>query len=234
MTKDNRQFTQKGFTLMEIVVATTIFAVVATAMMSLFNYTLKINRRTEAIRQATQGMRTFVEGMVKQIRNGQIYYGVTHSSPQTMATDNSSVCGPGSVANSYYLDKENRIRILDTDGVDTCVYLADAAQNYVGTGVYSGSNLVIEKLVKNVYVKQTLNPPNFYIDNLAFIIRPVCDPYNNCNNAAPNVYASNLPPRIQPEASVFMKIRVKLPTGEQVQLYYQTSVSSNKYDIPNG
>jgi prepilin-type N-terminal cleavage/methylation domain-containing protein len=72
-----------GFTLMEIVVSTTIFAIVAAAMMSLFNYVLKINRRSEALRQSAQGLRNFVEILAKDIRNGQIDYFVINGTTQS-------------------------------------------------------------------------------------------------------------------------------------------------------
>ena len=52
---------QTGFTLMELIVATTIFAVFSVAVTSLFNYDFRIMRRTEALRQATQGMRNFTD-----------------------------------------------------------------------------------------------------------------------------------------------------------------------------
>lgn len=216
-----------GFTLMEIVVATTIFALVSTAMMGLFNYTLKINRRTEALRQATQGIRTFVEGLVKQVRNGQIYYAIDGL---TEAGSISGVCPAGDLNDKYYEEKENKIRIINTEGEDVCIYLANSSQTYVGNNVYSGNNLIMEKNVGGSIIKQALNPVNLSVENLAFFIRPVCNPYEDCDED--NVYTNNDPPLIQPMASIFMKIKVQLPTGEQTQIYYQTSVSSNKYDIP--
>jgi prepilin-type N-terminal cleavage/methylation domain-containing protein len=69
---------QQGFTLTEVVVATAIFATVLTIMLTLFNYTLKINRRTEALRQASQSMRNFVEFLVREVRNGTIDYAATY------------------------------------------------------------------------------------------------------------------------------------------------------------
>ncbi len=227
---------KSGFTLMEIVVATTIFALVSTAMMGLFNYTLKINRRTEALRQATQGMRTFVEGLVKQVRNGQVNYGLDNSTdPPTPVVDNSSVCGAGVANKDYYKNKDNKLRILDTDGADICFYLANNQGNYVGANTFSfsGGQLVMEKNVGSGYIKQVLNPTNFFVDNLVFFVRPVCDPYRNCNAASPNIYTNGEPPKIQPSVSIILKLRVLLNTGEKVNIYYQTSVSSNKYDIPN-
>ncbi len=227
-TKSKNKY-QSGFTLMEIVVATTIFAVVASSMMGLFNYTLKINRRTEAFRQATQGMRTFAESLVKQIRNGQVSYGLVGSSP---ALENSAICGAGDANNRYYAEKENKLRITDTDGADICFYLASAGQSYVGANTFSGSQLIMEKNIGTGYAKQTLNPSNFTVENLAFFVRPVCDPYAHCNDASPGVYTNNVPPQIQPVVSIFMKVKVALNTGEQVTFNYQTSVSSSKYDIP--
>lgn len=227
---DKRAFRKNsaGFTLMEIVVATTIFAVVATAMMSLLNYTLKINRRTETFRQATQGMRTFVEGFVKQIRDGRIYYGVDGS---TEAGDISGVCPAGDLNDRYYSSKENKIRLINTEGEDMCIYLADNAGNYVGSNNFSGSKVVVEKNSSGVNLKQVLNPENFIIENMALFIRPVCDPYSDCDET--NVYnPPGDPIRIQPVAALFLKFKISLPTGELLQMYYQTSISNNKYDIP--
>ena len=40
-------------------------------------------------------------------------------------------------------------------------------------------------------------------------------------------------PKLQPFVTIFAKFVANLPTGENVPIYYQTSVSSNQYDIPN-
>ena len=63
---------------MEIMVATVIFAIIFSSLLSLFNYVLKINRKTEALRQSAQGARDFVEFLVKEVRNGQIDYYVSN------------------------------------------------------------------------------------------------------------------------------------------------------------
>ena len=89
-----RKNKQSGFTLMEITVATSIFAVVMVSLLSLFNYVLKINRESEALRQASQGMRNFVEYLVKEIRNGQIDYYVNSGTSLNSAFSPSSPCVP--------------------------------------------------------------------------------------------------------------------------------------------
>lgn len=229
-----------GFTLMEIVVATTIFAVVSVALLSLFNNVLKISRRSEALRQSSQGIRDFMEFMVKEIRNGQINYFVANGSP----TPSLDPCtAPASVVSPTYTSPDNKISIVTTENVQECFYLgygaggAGALNSYVGAGIFSKNTtssspnynptpvLVVKKFgVASVY---PINPPNMLIDDIAFNIRPLRDPYSN------DPVSSVLYPEVQPFVTILIKARVQLPTGEQVPIIYQTSVSSNKYDIPS-
>lgn len=216
---------------MEIMVASVIFVMVAVSLLSLFNYVLKINRRSEALRQASQGMRNFIEFVVKEVRNGQIDYYVANAAT-VPAFSGTSPCGPpsGGVGNNTYALQENRLGIINTDNVQECFYYGNAGGNYIGAGKFSSSTgastLVLEK--SGVSGAQILNPSNMKVDNLMFLIRPLCDPYTpNCAG-----YGGGYP-KIQPFVTIIIKFTVKLPTGEQVPIYYQTSVSSNKYDIPN-
>lgn len=241
-----------GFTIMEIMVSTTIFVIVAVALLSLFNYVLKINRKTEALRQASQGMRNFVELLVKEIRNGQIDYyvanGQTYTAGLGPCQPPSGVVGANvSTTNgaSTYATKENKLGIITTENSQVCFYLADDQS----PPVYAGANkfyspAVSTRPVKNlmmmksgVATAQILNPPNFSVKKLMFLIRPTCDPYTLGPSATPAgpgclSYSSNYP-RIQPYVTMFINFEVLLPTKEVVPIYYQTTVSSNKYDIPS-
>jgi type II secretory pathway pseudopilin PulG len=225
-----------GFTLMEIVVATTIFVVVMTGVLSLFNYTLKINRRSEALRQATQGMRGFVEFIVKEIRNGKIDYGVVSGSVDS----STGAIGPcalpttsGINFNDSYSLQDNKLKLINPDGQNECIYFADSTSpvpNYVGAGVFAaptfnGSNAYTLVLEKKGFTAQVVNPPNFRIERLSFFIRPTCDPQVSC------VSYSNSYPKVQPFVTLLIKFVVKLPTGEQVPISYQTSISTNNYDF---
>lgn len=89
---------QGGFTITEVVVAVAIFSFVVTAMMVLLNYTLRINRKTEAVRQTAQSIRNFVEFITKEMRNGQIDYSTDSTSAPITAV---SPCpAPQSLAGS--------------------------------------------------------------------------------------------------------------------------------------
>jgi prepilin-type N-terminal cleavage/methylation domain-containing protein len=230
---------QPGFTLMEIIVATTIFAIVTVAMLGLFNYVLKINRRSQALAQASEGMRNFVEFLVKEVQNGQVDYYVANGSTLEPAFSVTSPCGPpsGGLGTDTYSERENKLGIINTDNLQECFYYGKADGSYVDTigavpstfsAAGGGSTLVLQENGVATTTPQILNPPNFRIDALMFLVRPLCDPYTaNCTDYG-NSYA-----KIEPRVTIVIKFITSLPTGEQVPIYYQTTVSSNKYDIPN-
>jgi hypothetical protein len=212
---------------MEIVVATTIFAFVVTSMMTLMDYTLKINRRAEALRQATQGMRNLVEFIVKEIRNGQIDYNVENGNAIV-----ASVCpepiGPSGIGNrTYDFDnngRENRLGIVNYKGERSCVYLVNENRQYKLRNEYGNVGKYIMYQKESMAVAEELNPENFSVTELKFFIRPDTDPYSDLGGG---VHA-----RVQPSVTMAMKFVVELPTKEKVEILYQTSVSTNKYDLP--
>lgn len=186
---------QRGFTLTEMVVATTIFATSLVAMFSMFNYVLKINRRTEALRQASQGVRNFVEFLVKEVRNGKIDYTSPAISGQCV---------------SSYGPESTSLSLLNADGERECIYYQKV--NNVGQ-VF---------VVKQGVAAQNILPTNFDIDqsSFKFFVRPQVDPY--------------VPPypKIQPFVTMAMVFKVTLPTKETVTIPYQTTVSTEVYDVP--
>jgi len=221
---------RRGFTLMEILVATTIFAVVSSALMSLFNLTLQINRRAEALRQATQGMRSFMEFLVKEIRNGQVNYLVINGNQPSPLSPIGPCAAPTfippggppytSVGPTYVL-RENKLGIISPEGIEECFYFGDENGSYALPNhfVESRGTLVLER---SDGINRILNPTNFRVENLMFVIRPLKDPYT---------YTGGLV-EIQPTVSIIGKFVAELPTGEEYPIFYQTSVSTNKYDVP--
>jgi len=213
-----------GFTLMEIVVATTIFVIVTAGLMSLFNKTLKINRRSEALRQATQGMRSFVEFLVKEVRNGQINYFVINGTQLAPSSPIGPCSAPVSVGDPTYKNKENRLGMISFSGEEECVYFGNESGNPLPAGTFTAPadknyTLVLQRANG---VKQIINPVNFRIESLMFLIRPLKDPYTPVGGFV----------GVQPFVNINIKFVAKLPTGESVSIYYQTTVSTNKYDIP--
>lgn len=200
----------KGFTLIEIVVSTTIFAVVLSLMLTLFNYTLKINRRSESLRQVTQGMRNFTEFLIKEIRNGRIDYG----SPDQISSLPVPPCPQPHTLYDTTSQGDTSLGLVNLDGEQECIYR-------------SGTDLMIVKRIgTNTFPAQKLNPPGVSITKLTFYIRPAGIDVNPYNTIAP--------PRIQPFVSLIATFKVQLsPSDAAYTIPYQTSISTDQYDLPH-
>lgn len=143
---------QSGFTLIEIIVSTAIFVVVVSSILTLFNFTLQINRRVQTLREIVQGTRTFTETLTREIRNGRIDY--NSSAPE---------CNP----NLYLQDKNQALAILTRSGDKLCFYLDNNGTFYLkketSAGVYNeavfdSTRFKINKNTFRFYVNPTTNP----------------------------------------------------------------------------
>jgi hypothetical protein len=90
---------------------------------------------------------------------------------------------------------------------------------------YTNNSILSNNIIGKINVSNNIVDINFNVDNLMFIVRPAADPYSKA-------YTGSYP-KIPPVVSIFIKFTTKLPSGEQVPIYYQTSVATNQYDIPN-
>ena len=206
----------RGFTLMEVLVSVTIFAGTVTMMLSLFNTTLKIYRKIEAQRQISQSVRTTMEFLVKEIRNGQIDYNVTDGITITtpvIGCDGNPLYGgttkrPAALGADSYAQTEDRIQLINVDGERECIYR-------------TGTDLFLRKDTQAQ--PSRLNPTNVAITTFKLYIRPRRDPYTE--GTTPLIYQ-------QPSVTIVAVATVTLPTGEVRTISYQTSVASHVYDIP--
>lgn len=147
----NWKTTEPGFTLIEIIVSTGIFVTVLTSMLTLFNYTLQINRRVQALREVVQGTRTFAETLTREIRNGRIDY-------SSWATE----CD----ASLYTKAGNTSLGVITKSGDRLCFY-------------FSGEDFYLKKLSAYGETNSLLfNSPNFSVEKstFAFTIRPSVDP----------------------------------------------------------
>lgn len=217
--KNRRSATDSGFTLMEVVVSVTIFAVVITLMLSLFNYTLNIYRRVEAQRQVSQSVRTTMEFLVKEIRNGKVDYGVIDGVQADTSVD--AHCPiPTIGGNTYSVSNTSYLGLINVDGERECIYWVHDPNPALQDDP-NNNNLYIKKL--GVTAVSQLNPPNVKLYDLRFYVRPLRDPYMD----SPNLIEQ------QPVVTIAAKVSIKLPTGEIRTVPYQTSVSTYIYDIPS-
>ncbi len=155
---------QRGFTLVEAVVATGLFAVTMSSMIGVYLSTVKINRRTDLIRTASENARYITEYLAREIKNGQIAYYPPVNAP----------CSTSLAASSQTL------ALVNVDNDRLCFYLGD---NF-GSVSSTGTNLW---LIKNNLASVKVNSGNVRVNNLVFYVSPDYNPYTSGSTIQPRV-----------------------------------------------
>lgn len=192
---------------MEIMVATSIFSGTLLMILVLFNLTLRINRKVEALRQVSQATRNFTEFVVREIRNGTIDYTGTIDPANCPA--NTPVY---SQAGSKFL------ALVNHNGDRECFFLpADGSPNLKVTRLTVTGQVVAEQV----------NPANITIDpaKFKFYVRPT---------GSPHIAGGGGYPGVQPFVTLVMNVAVQITPLEPVfNLPYQTTVSTDDYTVPH-
>lgn len=133
----SRNKNQKGFTLIEMVIAVPLFLVIATAAGGAYLNIAQINRAAKASRTAIDNLSVVVEDMTRTIKTGTTFYcfngaGVTTASPVPTPAD--CTAGNGGLA---FLDQQgNRVVYYMNNG---SLYKRWYYKN-ISTGSYNQSN----------------------------------------------------------------------------------------------
>ncbi len=195
MVKTNLKLNQSGFTLMEIVIATAIFATVVASILGLFNKVLQINRKVQATRQVAQASRNFTEILSREIRNGRIDY------------PDSGPCEYG-----QYRKSDNQVLAIVTyTGDRLCFYYDKPSQS-----------LILQRQTATSTTTESINPSNLTINNnsFRFIVRPSSSPLSDNQG-------------IQPMVTIIAQFEIYKGQSDQVLIPYQTTISTDVYDIPH-
>ncbi len=181
---------------MEIIVATVIFAIVISAVLSLFNYVLRINSKVQATRLVSQGSRIFTEVLSREIRNGRISY------------DSVGSCNP---AANYASTTNQQLSITTFNGDKLCFYLNP-----------SDEKLYMERINSSGTITDTINPARFTIrsNSFRFVVKPSVDPLVSNQG-------------IQPMVTIMAEFVVNKNGRDQVVVPFQTTISSDVYDLPS-
>ncbi len=155
---------QEGFTLIEAVVATGLFALTISSILGAYVSTLRINRRTDIIRTASENARYISQYLSKEIKNGQIAYYDPVNSPCSKVPQASS----------------NTLALVNVDNGNLCFYLGDNSAQLSA----AGTNLW---LIKNNLTAVKVNSTNIKITNLIFYVSPAFNPYTSATTIQPRV-----------------------------------------------
>lgn len=200
----NPKFTSKfanGFTLIEVLVSTAIFVTVVSAMLVMFNYTLQINRRVQALREVTQGTRTFAETIAREIRNGRIDY-------STWTTE----CD----ARKYTESVNRSLAIISKSGDKLCFYFDNNSKMYLKKRTAAGETTA-----------PIFNSDKFSVvySTFSFIVMPKTNPNEKSD---PNTGDF---PLIQPYVTITAEFSLDDGNSTPTSIKYQTTISSDVYDI---
>lgn len=76
-----QKLNDKGYTLLEMLVATSIFVIVAMASLAIYQATLKAGRETVALTRIQQDAQLIMQVLAKKIRTSQVDYSYANYSP---------------------------------------------------------------------------------------------------------------------------------------------------------
>ncbi len=189
---------QKGFTLIEAVVATGLFAITLSSVIGVYLATIKINRRTDLIRTASENARYITEYMSKEIKNGQIAYSGVVSSPCTSAL--------------FLTGDSPVLPIVNVDGDRLCFYIGSSS----GQVSSSGPDLWV---IKNNMQPIKINSSNVKITRMSFYVNPATDPYVAGSTIQPRVTLIGLVQAIsgsQDNVTMPVQTSITLPTYDVV------------------
>jgi prepilin-type N-terminal cleavage/methylation domain-containing protein len=138
---------QKGFTLIEAVVASSVFAFLVASVLGVYMSTMQLDRKSKAQRAVVQNARFIMEYLSKEISNGMIDYG--------------SYPNPSNVS-SYVLELN-------------LVNQADESEKI--TFQQASNSLSLQKSVSGVLVSTNLNSSQVKINKAFFLVRPSANPF---------------------------------------------------------
>ena len=141
---------QAAFTLIEAVVATSVFAFVIVSILGVYLSTLQLDRKFRAQRVVAENARFIMSFLAKEVRNGSISYASYASYPGGL-TENTCFSGLGPCQDLYIQNQSNVVERIFFNGTDLVLTKNGASTN--------------------------LNSAAVRVTNARFAIQPRGDPY---------------------------------------------------------
>jgi hypothetical protein len=199
---------QKGFTIMEALIATFLFSVTMSSIIGIYLSTVKLHRRANAIRTVTENVRYISESLSKEIKNGTIDW----AEPKPFTAD--TACGRTPVANPDW-----RLPIVNVDGDRICYYLGDTFGFRSSTGEYLW-------MIKNELPPVQLTTASVKVKQFRVYVYPLANPY--CNNPPS---CSSIGTTKQPHVIITARIESNIDPNNIVSLPFETTINIPRYDF---
>ena len=214
----HRTKTQKGFTLIEAVVASGLFAATVAIGVGMYLSIIRAQNEVTASRRASEDARYVMESIAREVRTGEIDYAQYLTAPGNPCpgTLAALVPGPGSLCSDVLYVIGNN----------------DPTAKRNVTIKQDSNNRDLDETV-NGSTQTTLNStPNVLVSNVHFIIDPGEDPFGPFvsqpdNPQCTSIGSSNLPVR-QPRVTILMDVTGTAPAAQEL-LHLQTTVTTKEY-----
>lgn len=156
---------QKGFTLIEAIVATAVFAVVVSSVLGVYISVIQLDRKSRAQRAVAENARFIMDFFAKEVRNGVINY----SSPGWVISSHNDlyIQNQANIVEHFSLNGNDIVFTkgasstnLNSSGVKVtslAFYVAPAGEPYTTTKTYNEQPhvTVVMKLVSNYGARAT-------------------------------------------------------------------------------
>lgn len=195
----------RGFTLMELLVALSIFSTVVAAATDIFLMANRSQRKILALERAQADARFTMETIAREFRNDQVDYAYYADRPQPESgpLDRLALIDGGG----------NSIRFGVSEDGQAC---ADAASSpCLVVAVNEGSPTA---------VSAPFTPKGVVVRNAKFYLAPTVDPVNF--NPVSGMFDSDIQPRV---TIVLVLESVSAHIQEQTLTYFQTTVTNRNY-----
>jgi type II secretory pathway pseudopilin PulG len=156
--------TNAGFTIIEAVVATTLFAFTISSILAVYVMVVQLDAKSRADRAVISSARYALDYLAKEVRNGTINYGATGY--------NGSV---NYVSGQYYT--------LDLHVINQ---LGEREHFYCSLNANGTYTLKVDKDVGGVATITDLHPSNISLVNCKFIVFPSTNPFLPLSSSPPN------------------------------------------------
>lgn len=216
MNTTQRTMSQKGFTLVEMLVAVSIFSIVVTASTDIFIRSQRAQRQAAALEKVQDTTRFLLTRIAQELRTGHIDYAYYATS---LTADSHTIISDTAITSET-------LAIKNTDG--KTVLFTVRKKDHTDFGGVCGSDektapcLVIA--IPDTDQHERATPEGYTIQKLAFYITPPVD--SLVIDSALNDYPSD----IQPRVTIMLSARGNLPgISKPIDLSVQTTVSSREY-----
>jgi prepilin-type N-terminal cleavage/methylation domain-containing protein len=194
---------QRGFTLMEMLVALGLFSMVLAAATDIYLMAGRTQRKAFSMERLAADARFALEAVVREARTGEIDYGYYDARGTALggAVTELALVSPDGTALRFFESGEGTARYCVDEASAPCLLVA----------VDGGTPAAV-------------TPRGVQVASLAFYVRPIADPFTW--SSAPGDYGSDDQPRVT--AVLYLRSAAER-LGEDSAVYLQTTVTSRLY-----